>query len=143
MAATLRRKSAWFGEGRRSLFMIGEHTSLLGRPLAHLEVRAAGEERATVDNAQSFEHVSPSSPVVPARITGVVDEPQACGSELAIAVNGRVAALTRCVADGDTLRFRAIVPEAVFRAGLNRVDVFAIRGVGSNEHLVPLGSTRG
>jgi hypothetical protein len=143
MAATLRRKAAWFGEGPRSLFTIGAHTWLLGRPLAHLKVRGAEEERATVDNPQSFAHVSPRSPVVPVRITGAVEDPEVCRFELAIAVNGRVAALTRCVADEDTLRFRAIVPESVFRAGLNPVDVFAIRGTRSSEYLVPLGSTRG
>jgi hypothetical protein len=106
-------------------------------------VRGAEEERATVDNPQSFAHVSPRSPVVPVRITGAVEDPEVCRFELAIAVNGRVAALTRCVADEDTLRFRAIVPESVFRAGLNPVDVFAIRGTRSSEYLVPLGSTRG
>jgi hypothetical protein len=139
----LRRKSAWFGEGRRSLFTIGAHTWLLGRQLAGLEVRAASEEQVAVDNPQLFERISPSSLVLPVRITGTVDESGICAFELAIAVNGRVAALTRCVVDGEGLRFRALVPEFVFRAGQNPVDVFAIRDRGAGERLVQVGSTRG
>jgi arylsulfatase A-like enzyme len=143
MGVTLRLKSAWFGEGRRSLFTIGAHTSLLGRQLTGLDVRTASEGQVAVDNPQLFERISPSSLVLPVRITGTVDEPGICAFELAIAVNGRVAALTRCDVDGDALRFRALVPESIFRAGQNPVDVFAIRPRGASERLVQVGSTRG
>ncbi len=47
--------------------------------------------------------------------------------ELAIAVNGRIRALTRTFRDGSAQRFRALVPESALKDGHNRVDVFEIR----------------
>ena len=47
-------------------------------------------------------------------------------SDLAVAVNGRIAATTHGVVEGGAAQFEAIVPESSFVAGANRVEVFAV-----------------
>ena len=61
--------------------------------------------------------------------------------ELAIAVNGRIAALARCRQYGDERRFGATIPESALRDGRNRVDVFAIEAHDGKTRLVRLGGT--
>jgi hypothetical protein len=46
--------------------------------------------------------------------------------DLAIAVNGRIAAVTRSFGRRGRLRFAAIVPDDAFRVGANEVEVFAV-----------------
>ncbi|MBW3592984.1 MAG: hypothetical protein KY396_04765, partial [Actinobacteria bacterium] len=48
------------------------------------------------------------------------------GVELAVAVNGRVAAVTRSYVVGDDVRFDAWVPDSIFRDGENDVAVYAV-----------------
>ena len=62
-------------------------------------------------------------------------------AELAIAVNGRIRALTRVFRSGDAQRFRAMVPEAALRPGLNEVVVYAIDDSGHAIRLVKLGAS--
>jgi hypothetical protein len=140
---TLRRKVALFGEGEDSLFVLGTHSALLGRSLAGLDVRESGEGYVELEGRGLFGEVDTGSRFVPARITGTVRGvdlgPRV---ELAIAVNGTIAALTRSSRAEARGRFEALVPETAFRRGRNRVEVLAIAGTGDDVRLTRLGPPR-
>ncbi len=124
--ATVRRNSALFGEGRSSLYSIGTHRELLGAIVPRhartstTQIRIEGEER--------LRDVRLDRSIIPTHISGVVVKGRVAPNvELAIAVNGRIRALTRTFRDGSAQRFRALVPESALKDGHNRVDVFEIR----------------
>jgi hypothetical protein len=85
--------------------------------------------------------VSPRSSTVPAWATGYVDGVPA-GRDLAVAVNGRIAALTRSfhLATGKETLFAAMVPESSFHEGRNRVELFELRSAGTKVELRRLGT---
>ena len=142
---TLRHKADEFGEGNDSLFRIGRNKALLGRDVSGVVERSSTVE-VEVDNNGMNGNDLRAAGVLPARISchvisGRLDE----GVELAIAVNGRVRGLTtwfRDFQDDDIQRFRSLVPENSFHEGVNKVDVFLVRGHGENASLVLLGSSR-
>ena len=138
----VRWKSANFGEGHDSLYHLGTNRQLLGRNVALLE-RHPTDVTATIENAEDLTNVHRSSGFVPARIfarvrRGAIDP----DTELAVAVNGRVEALTRVFTSDGRQLFRAMVPEASLRDGANTVEVFLIRGTGERVSLAPIASTR-
>ena len=116
-----------FGDGPRSLFDIGEHTGLLGQRVDPRQLDASSL-RVVIDNTAGFSDVEPSSSFVPGRITGVLETGElARGRELAVAINGRFAALTRPFGQGHQ-QFSFMVPEGAFRTGSNRFQVFVVDG---------------
>jgi hypothetical protein len=139
-AATLRRKQAAFGEGNDSLFDIGTHTHLLGRSLSALRVSTNRSVRVDLEDEGLLADVQIPSPFVPARIAGAIDgvavEPD---TELAVAVNGTIVALTRCSRIDGEQQFEALVPEHSLRRGRNRVEVLAIEDTGAGVRLTRLG----
>ena len=64
------------------------------------------------------------------------------GRDLAIAVNGRIAALTKSfhLAEDDETLFAAMVPESSFHTGANRVELFEVRDAGARLTLRSLGT---
>jgi hypothetical protein len=138
-AALVLRHAAVLGEGRDSLYRIGVHRALLGESIGEGR-EASASVRVSIQDESRLRHVDRSSGFVPALVEGVVEEGRiADDTELAIVVNGRVRALTRCFLDEDEQRFRALVPAAALRDGANRVDVYSIGAGGSR--LVHLGGT--
>ena len=137
--STVRLKSAIFGEGADSLYEIGPYRELLGSTTAGLTTRVASGVEVRLDDGPLFEDVRASSGFVPTRITGAIE-----GNEtpddlwVAVAVNGRIAAVTRSFADDDGTRFAAQVPENALRDGFNRVELLAIGGTGSALRLTPI-----
>jgi hypothetical protein len=75
---------------------------------------------------------------VPAMVSGKVEGALAAGARLAIALNGRVTAVVPAYRDRGELRFGALVPPREFRAGPNRVAVYAVTGRGPSAALAPL-----
>jgi hypothetical protein len=137
-AEDVRRSAALFGEGNDSLFRIGAHRQLLGQRVG--SARASETVRVRIEDPAKLTHVRKSSGFVPAHISGAVEEGRiADETELAIAVNGRVEALTQCFLGWGEQRFQALVPESALRDGRNRVDVYAVEAGGSR--LVHLGGT--
>jgi hypothetical protein len=139
--AAVSRKSAMFGEGTDSLYRIGTHTALLGtRTPAH--VRRSPTTRVRLEEGDHFVHVQTASTILPTRVSGIVEAGEIVrGTELAIAVNGRIAALGRCFRAAGGQIFRVLVPESSLRDGYNRIDVYAIDDSGSAPRLVWLGSS--
>ena len=128
-----------FGSGRDAdLFAIGPNAELLGGEVASLAAEPAGDLTASVDGAALLAAVDLGSALSPSHLTGRLDGDGAeAGIDLAIAVNGRVAALARSFSSAGDVRFSAFAPETAFHDGANEVEVFAVRG----DRLERLGGT--
>ena len=136
----VRWKVANFGERRDSLFRIGPNRRLLGKYVADLSLGTTPVE-AEIENADQLARVRRSSGFVPVRIfgrlrSGSVDST----AELAVAVNGRIEALTQVFRDGGQ-SFRALVPEVSLREGANEVEVFLVLRSGARASLARIAST--
>ena len=125
-------------------FRVGPHQELLGKRVAAL---AAGEEsgiRAELEGEDDLRSVDVDSAFVPVhvagRLAGSGAEP---GLPLAVAVNGRIAAVTPSVPFFGGTWFAALVPESVLHDGANEVDVFLISSEGGSTTLERLGGTGG
>ena len=140
-AETIKHQASVFGTGRSSLFVLGSTRELIGLQVRALSVARSNHGRARLDDPESFEDVDVSV-FVPARIvgdiTGVDLQP---GREVAIALNGRIAALGKTYELYGRQRFSAVVPPTTFRDGFNRVEVFLVEGGGSTTQLIRLGAS--
>lgn len=111
-------------------FRIGPFLQVLGRPLTSLAVSSLCACRCDSTTRRCLRTCGLASGSVPARVSGVIDSMSIRGgTPLALAVNGRVAAMAR----------EALVPEDAFHDGQNEVDVFAVAAVRGRPVLTPLG----
>ena len=101
-------------------FKLGPRPDLIGRRARATE---PGDGRVELEDPGQFEDVDPDSPLLPIWVSGTVTALPG-GSDLAIAVNGRVEATTKV----DRGHFGALVPPRALRAGANRVEVLEIDG---------------
>ncbi|HEX6713542.1 MAG TPA: sulfatase-like hydrolase/transferase [Thermoleophilaceae bacterium] len=128
-AATIAERAARFGTGADvdRLFAIGPNAELVGRSvgslrvLRRLNVRLWGPRR--------FLDVDLNGRRVPSNVIGWVDQKVAPGRALAVALNGRIAAVGRSFKPigGLGVEFSLLVPESAFRQGRNDVRVYALR----------------
>jgi hypothetical protein len=121
---SLRRQIALFGSG---LYGIGPNPALLGRRLDELTLQAAGEARATLDQAEELEAVDLASEEIPARLTGTISGDANAGRSLAIALGGRIVAVGRSYSSGGAERFSVLVPESSLRQGTNHVELLWVQ----------------
>jgi hypothetical protein len=126
--AVLDRQLRLFGtgaEGPQRIFRIGPNQDLLFRPVSELQVSAGSG--ASFLEAQEYRDVDLRSPTIPVHVVGRLSGLPP-GRDLAIAVNGRIAAVSRSfkLATKDDVLFAAMTPESVFRQGRNRVEVFEV-----------------
>ena len=140
--ATARRNASWFGAGRHSMYRIGPITELLGRQAVPLLLAGSQRDDIRFDDPTSFADVRISSPLVPARIAGEIrGDGVRRGTPLAIAVDGRVRAMTRAYQLDGRSRFVALVPETSFHEGRNAVEIYAVSRSKGAFSLVRLGGT--
>jgi Sulfatase len=128
-AQALRRQLDLFGSG---LFRIGPHRELLGREVDGLVTARPGGPRVRLLGGTTYD---PHAPVVPVHVAGSM-RGAAGGEDLAVAVNGRIEALTRSYRYGGKTWFSAVLPEDVFRAGSNSVRVFLVDSQGGSLRLI-------
>ena len=124
-ARTVRRKVALFGGG---LLRLGPHPELLGRQVSDLHVVPA-TARAGMDGkvAALLRSLPANSELQPAQMMGSITGPGAAENrQLAVAVNGRIAAVTRTYRQGSTVRYSAMAPESAFHPGRNKVGLYWI-----------------
>ena len=124
-----RRQLALFGDGDWDIFALGPYRSLLGRSIDALRP-ADGTGEAVVDETGSrlLRALPERSPLVPSPLMGTVDGVER-GEWLALAVNGRVAALCQAYEGRDgVVRFSALAPEDAFRTGENDARFFLVEG---------------
>jgi hypothetical protein len=131
MHQSLERKLRLFGSDGHGpgLYGIGPHHELVGRPLGELHVTESPSLTARINDAGKLGTVDPSSDFLPSHITGrIVGEGAPHQRDVAVAVNGRVAAVSRTFSlrGSRTENFSQLVPESVLHAGRNRVEIFLV-----------------
>ncbi|HKP21579.1 MAG TPA: sulfatase-like hydrolase/transferase [Thermoleophilaceae bacterium] len=127
--AVVRRRLRELGSGNwPSLFTsFGPRPDLIGQRVADL--RAASGVRATLSLARSFRQVRPAGGVVPCQIAGRIrGSSRAAERDIAIAVNGRIAAVGRSFhLRGEKVEsYSVMVPEDALREGRNTVEVLEV-----------------
>jgi hypothetical protein len=133
--AVLDRKLAIFGtgaDGPLRLFRFGPHPDLLFKRVSDLSVANGSGTSVRFPQANEFRHVDLRTPTIPVHVTGYLNGVPT-GRDLAIAVNGRIAATPRSfhtAVDSKSI-FAAMAPESFFHQGANRIDVYEVSGPGS------------
>ncbi len=116
-----------FGTGWQPVWRMGPNDELIGRSVARLP-RTAGEGSFAQSDADQLDDVDPDGAFVPSLVTGTLKGVEA-GTALAVAVNGRIAAVGQSydsVFGG--VRTALLVPPSGFRAGANAVALFEVGG---------------
>ncbi len=132
-----------FGNGPWSrVYRIGPNLRLLGRRVGRAAGPAVGAPRARFAVPSALRHVNPKARAVPTMAAGYLDQGSlAGGRDLALAVNGRVAAVGRSFhLQGRNAEWFALnVPVKSLRKGSNTMALYAVE---PNLSLTPLGSRR-
>lgn len=115
-----------------SLFASAAYQPLLGRPVETLPVTGSSADRAEITDEATrtlLERYDPALPFVPSPLPGSISGDGArVGRTLAVAVNGRIAAVATTYGVYDSTRFSALAPESAFRRGRNDVEVYWLEG---------------
>jgi len=127
----------------RRAFASGPHPELLARRPSQLEQLASGRLRAEIeDDSLSFSDVDLRARIVPVYVEGrLIGRGARPGLNVAVAVNGRIAAVARTYVYSDATKFAAVVPQDILRAGRNTVAAYLVVGNGSRSALQLLGRT--
>jgi hypothetical protein len=124
---TLERKIRSFGSGEDSLFAEGADRRLLGRSILTFPNSRGTTIHARVGQPSTV-RFDPRSDIAPSRVTGTVTgAPGGQVMKLAIAVNGRIAAVTRTTGTGGKSWFSTFVPDSYLRPGVNTFTVLVMR----------------
>jgi hypothetical protein len=134
-----------FGDPWASAYRIGPHPELIGRRIGSTAVAASV---STIANARLLDDVEPSKQILPTRVTGRLrDGSPTTMRDLAVAVNGRIAAVGRSfhLQGRPSEFFSLIVPETALRRGRNVVELLEVPPSGSLRALAcsAAGSGRG
>jgi hypothetical protein len=130
----------YFGDrGPFGLAPIGQ-ADLLGTDLASLDFDDDPESQLLLDLPEGYLATDPGADPLPAQISGRVSGGGDGYLTLAIVLNGRIEAVTRSGAFGDSERFVAMLPPDALRAE-NQVEVLVVQGSGATRTLTrPTGS---
>ena len=143
-ARQVQKKLRLFGtgaDGPGRLFRIGPNQELLGRSAGELAPGAGIGARVELVNAEEYRNVDLRSATAPVHVVGRVRGGGRPGRDVAIAVNGKIVAVSRSfkLATGDDEVVAAMVPESSLRQGPNRVEVFQVSATGGSLSLTRLG----
>jgi Sulfatase len=126
--AVVDRNLRLFGTGRDGpdrIYRIGPNRELIGEPAS-----AAGDRLPVeLSYASEYERIDSESGYIPTHVVGRVQDEGKPGREVAVAVNGTIAAVgnTFTLAAGDEGELVSVmVPESAFREGRNRVEVLEV-----------------
>ncbi len=118
-----------FGTGSVDrVYRIGPHRELLGRSVSGLDVRPSASEGVHLSGRELLAAVDLSLDVLPSYITGTLTGRRPARQDLAVAVNGKIEAVTRSYTEFGQTKFAALVPERSIRQGANEVSVYAVNG---------------
>jgi hypothetical protein len=136
------QKYSTFAPGRRGLDLFklapGAREHLIGRPLGGLLTLRGGRLSVDLPQVAALQGADPAACVFPALVEGTVEG--ASDDEkvvLVIAVNGRIAAVTRTFRQAEETRFSSMLSPESFSAAPNTVEVFEVVGA-RPEILVPV-----
>jgi hypothetical protein len=138
-AQTHRQMLELFGTGRKGdLYAIGPHPELIGRSTTDL-APAESDRKVDLDGEDRLRSIDRDAAYLPAEMTGWIDGDDSRNLDIAVAVNGRIAAVTRTFPNSGRLRFAALAPETAFRNGANQVEVLVVSSMGGRLRLERLG----
>jgi Sulfatase len=116
---------ALFGTvGWDDVYGFGPHAELIGRRPA--TGAATDAPTFSLADPKLYSALDPDSLAVPALVRGEISGDVAADEPLAVAVNGRIAAVARSYEIGGGTYVSAIVPPRAFRAGANEVVVMRV-----------------
>jgi hypothetical protein len=130
-----------FGEhdGWGPVLRFGPHPDLVGRPVSSLPVSTAPEESVSIDEESRLRDVDPRGPTVLASLLRGRISNGDPGEALAVAVNGRLAAVGRSFSSAGSEAYSLLIPPHYMRFGANQVAVYRVLGRGSSIRLQRLG----
>ena len=135
----VRRMDAFFAPGADGLYRGGVAGDLVGADIRDRVTATRGT--LELDAGGLLAEVRPGGAVVPALISGsLTGVPR--DAQLAVAVNGRVAATATHYQEGPVARFAALVPPGAFARGANRVELLAVTGGGRRRRVVRVTNER-
>ena len=115
---------------------------IVGRLVSTLRVARPERQIAEVDQSKELTSVDLKSTFLPAFVTGDVHVPKTTPKEvLALALNGRIAAVTRLYTVGTQPAYDMLAPESFFRQGFNHAEIFRVANPGPNPSLTLLGES--
>jgi hypothetical protein len=123
----LQRKTSLFGHG---LYGIGPHPELIGKAVSALGSRLAPAQASlNAELTKALQNVDPKGAFVPANLAGLVTG-MGRGTPLALALNGRVAAVGwSAQLNGDNrVYFSFFAPPEDFQKGRNSARIYKIEG---------------
>jgi hypothetical protein len=127
-AQALSEQIAAFGTTPSSLYRLGPNPGLIGRPLSSLSVEPNEDLRVDLDSPELLRYVDLDTELLPTRIQGTISGTHGHDVDLAIAVNGRIAAVTKTIEISGQTFFGAMVPEGALHNGRNDVRVLLVHG---------------
>ena len=133
--ASLARQLGLFGSGTWGLRFdgTGRYRALVGKRVEALRVvgRADGEASVDAVGSRLLRALPRRSPLIPSPLVGGLSGLEK-GTPLALALNGRIAAVTKAYRDpAGPIRFSELAAEFAFGAGRNRVQMFVVSGPAS------------
>jgi hypothetical protein len=127
------------GTGWQPVLRFLPHPELVGRRVAGLSVRAGPGSEASIDEQGRLGDVDPRAPVVLASLVRGAVSGGRPGEALAVAIDGRIAAVGRSFRAAGQNRFSMLVPPHFFRPGANRAHIYRVLGEGAAARLQSLG----
>ena len=126
-AASLERKELRFGRGDlKALYAPPGARHVLGMDASGTALRPASDAAITLRNPRQFDNVKLASDPLPLYVHGALSTSRADPLNVAVVVNGTVAAVTQSYQDRDGHMFGTLIPETVLRDGRNTVSAFVL-----------------
>ena len=122
----LLRQFSIFGSTPASIYRIGPDADLIGRPLSKLPVEPSESAGVDLDGRELLDVVDKHTDLLPTWIQGGLTGKHGKNEEIAIAVNGRIEAMTRTFQGVDGTGFGGMVPESALRNGRNAVTILVV-----------------
>lgn len=130
-AAALERKFSFFGtpDDMEDILTTGRMNDLIGKQASSLVGGELEGVTCVVDQETFLVDVNPDSNFIPALITGrlLAEDDRIETSLLGIAVNGKIAAVTKSYRDEDRVfKFSFLVPESIFKSDRHTVEIYSL-----------------
>ena len=137
----LLRQISIFGSTPASIYRIGPDADLIGRPLSKLPVEPSESAGVDLDGRELLDVVDKRTDLLPTWIQGGLTGEHGQNEEIAIAVNGRIEAMTRTFQGVDGTGFGGMVPESSLHNGRNSVTILLVHHEGGRRTFESLRGT--
>jgi hypothetical protein len=137
-ARALAQQLETFGGTTSSVYRIGPDGDLVGRAVSDLPVRPSEGTGVELEGQQLLGFVDTHTDLLPTWVEGRLTGKHLSSANVAIAVNGRVAAVTKTFEGSAGTSFAAMVPASALRNGHNDVSILLVRRDGGARTLEQL-----